>query len=474
MLSDALRLGVGWALPWILGAFLLTASRRSAGSFSRNGELAWVVGCGWFIGAFALTLWMRALSALGVQFSLASIGGPLVIFAAALVALAASRSTRSERIETARSAWNELRGAALSRWGRALWFATLVWLALRSLILLFDVVTLPLYPWDAWIQWATKARVWYELGHIVPFERSDPWFAAGGTAWFDAAPNYPATVPLWQVWTNLTLGRWDDSLMNVPWWLLAVAFMFVVYAVLRRAGYQPLGALIGTWIVSSLPLANVHVALAGYADLPMAAYYALAAIAFWRWTDERTVANAAVACVLAAACATVKTPGIVWALTLVPALVLIVFPRRGVPVVAAALAIALTALLVLARTEATVLGYHLHLDFGPPWLGMFESMFLLGNWHLLWYAALAIAIFGWREIVSRPIVPLSTIIAAGLVFLFIVFAFTNARAWVTDQTTVNRATLHLAPLLMIWALIVFHAWLQRLRGQAAAPVASPA
>jgi hypothetical protein len=265
----------------------------------------------------------------------------------------------------------------------------------------------------------------------------------------------------------VTLGRWDDSLMNVPWWLLAVAFTFAIYATLRRARYEPLGALIGTWIVSSLPLANVHVALAGYADLPMAAYYALAAIAFWRWTGERTVANAAVACVLAAACLTVKTP-------LVPALVLIVFPRKGVPLIAAALAIALTALLVLARTEATVLGYHLHLDFGPPWLGMFESMFLLGNWHLLWYVVLVIAILGWREIVSRSIAPLSVIIAAGLLFLFIVFAFTNARAWVTDQTTVNRAILHLAPLLSIWALIVYRAWLQRLRATAATPVASAA
>jgi hypothetical protein len=474
MLSDALRLGIGWAVPWILGVLLLTAPRRSANSFQRSGEIAWIIGCGWFIGAFALTVWMRALSVLDVQFLWASIGGPLVIVAACLAALTAHRSNRSEWIGVARTGWNELRGAALSRWRIALWFATLVWLALRSLILLFDVVTMPLYPWDAWIQWATKARVWYELGHIVPFERSEPWFAAGGTAWFDAAPNYPATVPLWQVWTNVTLGRWDDSLMNVPWWLLAVAFTFAIYAALRRAGYQPLGALIGTWIVSSLPLANVHVALAGYADLPMAAYYALAAIAFWRWTGDRTVANAAVACVLAAACVTVKTPGIVWALTLLPALVLIVFPRKGVPVVAAALAIALTALLLLARTEATLLGYHLHLDFAPPWLGMFESMFLLGNWHLLWYVVLVIAILGWREIVSRPIAPLSVIIAGGMLFLFIVFAFTNARAWVTDQTTVNRAILHLAPLLSIWVLIVYRAWLQRLRETAATPVVSTA
>ncbi len=30
------------------------------------------------------------------------------------------------------------------------------------------VATRPLFPWDAWTQWATKARVWYELGRIAP------------------------------------------------------------------------------------------------------------------------------------------------------------------------------------------------------------------------------------------------------------------------------------------------------------------
>ena len=90
----------------------------------------------------------------------------------------------------------------------------------------------PLYPWDAWIQWATKARVWYSLGHIVPFGRTDAWFAANGAIWFDASPNYPATVPLWQVWSSLALGRWDDALMNLPWWLTAVAFAIAIYGAL--------------------------------------------------------------------------------------------------------------------------------------------------------------------------------------------------------------------------------------------------
>jgi hypothetical protein len=472
VLTDALRIGFGWVVPWAFGTSLtLVLQSRSK---PPTGNIAWIVGCGWFVGAFVLTVWMRLLSLSGIRFSIASIAIPLMVATIALVVFEIRREPRAKLAAFVRGAWGELSGRELKGWKRALWLAIVVWLVLRALVLLFDVVTIPLYPWDAWIRWATKARVWFEMGRIVPFERSEAWFDAGGAAWFDAAPHYPATVPLWQVWTNLTLGRWDDSLMNVPWWLLAVALGLVVYATLRRAGCDQLGALVGAWLVSSLPLANVHVALAGYADLPMAAYYALAAIALWNWTRDRTLANAILACLLAVACVTVKTPGIVWAMTLVPAVVLTVFPRNGKRILVAALVIALAALVVFARTEAVVLGYRLHLDFAPPWFGMLESLFLLGNWHLLWYGALAVTIVGWREVLSAKLVTLSATIASGLLFLFIVFAFTNARAWVTDQTTLNRATLHLALLLSIWALLVFDAWLRRLRNMAPAAIATPA
>ena len=473
MIGDALRLTLAWALPWALGAALTVALQARPHHAQADGRLPWILGCGWFVGAFALTLWMRALSFVGIPFSIAGVGMPLVLALVALVAWLRRRAPHGQRASF-RDVLKTLRGGDETGWRRALWLALLAWLALRSLLLLIDIVSIPLYPWDAWIQWATKARVWFELGRIVPFERSDAWFSAAGSAWLDAAPNYPATVPLWQVWTDVALARWDDSLMNVPWSLLAVAFMLAVYGILRRAGYGAIGALLGTWLVASLPLANIHVALAGYADLPMATYYALAAIALWRWTDERTIGNAVLAGILALACIMTKTPGIVWTLTLVPALVLALFPRRGKQMLAVALGVALTALLILARTEAVVLGYRLHLDFAPPWLGMFESLFLLGNWHLLWYGVLVIAIFAWREIICARMAPLSATIASALLFLFVVFAFTNARAWVTDQTTVNRATLHLAPLLSIWLLIVFDAWLGRLRSasQSAAPAAA--
>lgn len=477
---DALRLAFGWTPPWLLGIGLLSLAHARPGGRAPAG-VVWVAGCGFFVGAFILTLWMRALSVAGIPFSIAAIGIPVALAAFACLALAWRRegSLLQALGPAARHDEGAVDAASPSRAARALWIALGAWMALRFAMLLLEVLWTPLYPWDAWIQWATKARVWYALGRIVPFAGSDQWFAANGAAWLDASPNYPATVPLWQVWSSVALGRWDDALMNVPWWLAAVALALAVYGLLRASGTSAIVAIVGAWLVSSLPLANTHTALAGYADLPLAACYALAVLALWRWTLWHRLADAALALLLAIACVTIKTPGIVWALTLVPALVVVLLPRYGGRIVAVALAVALAVLLVLARTEPVVLGYRLHLEFAPEWTGLFDTFFLLGNWHLLWYAAIAAAALAWSELRAPRLLPLTIVIGVGMLFLGVVFTFTNARAWVTDQTTVNRATLHVAPLVVVWMVLIVDAWLRRAtRAEAATapeePVLRPA
>ena len=285
---------------------------------------------------------------------------------------------------------------------------------------------------------------------------SDAWFAANGAAWLDASPDYPATVPLWQVWSSIVLGRWDDALMNVPWWLTAVALALAVYGVLRASGTTAITAMIGAWLVSSLPLANVHTALSGYADLPLAACYALSVLALWRWSQSRSATDAALAALLAAACITIKTPGIVWASTLLPAVVVVLLPRHGVKIVAAGLAIALAALLVLARTEPVVLGYRLHLEFAPTWTGLLDTFFLEGNWHLLWYlAVVCVAVAIYRAAVKRePSVELFPVVLA-LAFVAAVFVFTGYHVAATNFVTLNRVLLYPVPALIFCVCLWF-------------------
>ncbi|HVO89616.1 MAG TPA: hypothetical protein VMV45_13820 [Casimicrobiaceae bacterium] len=468
---DIVTLTLAVVLPWLAGASVLLAidpPRARA-----PGDAAWTIGAGWFAGVLLLTAWMRLLSLVGIAFGRASIAAPLLVIAVAGVFIAGRRQ-RIDPASSWRSAMATLRGADLSRAARLAWYAVLAWLLVRAVLLLVEIAWQPLYPWDAWIQWATKARVWYELGHIVPFVREDAWFAAPSLVYFDASPNYPATLPLLQVWANVMLGRWDDSLMNVPWWACGVAFVFVCYAALRRFGFGPLGALIGSWLVTSLPLANVHVALAGYADLPMAMFYTCAALALLRWLDERTIGRGVIVLAFVVGLPTIKIPGIAWALTLLPGALVVWFRPRGRTLLLGLAGIAVLVALILTRSEAVILGYHMHLDFAPAWGPVAESLFLLGNWHLLWYGAFAIAIIAYKFIFAPDIEPLTAIVFAGLFFLLIVFGYTNAREWVVEQTTVNRAVLHLAPLLSLWALASFARWRRAQVESAAPPTAVPA
>jgi hypothetical protein len=458
---DELKLFAGLMLPWLVGMAVLVSGLRARVSLAAPGEFAWIAGAGYLVGAFLLTLWMRALSLAGVPFSVFAVGAPLLAatMAAGYYAWRRDGDTLPRAVLAALRAFAHPPG--LEGTTRLAWRLLLAWLALRFIMLGFQVSWQPLYPWDAWIGWATKARVWYELGRIVPFAGADAWFAADGGAYFDAAPGYPPTVPLLQVWACIVLGRWDDALMNWPWWQIAAALAFAVYGALRALSMSALGALVTAFFVASLPLANVHVALAGYADLPMAAFYTCAVLALLRWAATRDARDAALVALLAVACTQIKNPGLAWALTLVPGVIVVLLPRLGLKLAVAGLGAMLFLLAVLAQTSTSILGYRLHLDFEPAWAPLRASYFLLGNWNLLWYGVFAAAFLAGRQLASQTLAPMTIIVTAGAVLLFVVVSLTNASAWVADQTTASRATLHFAPVAAVFAALAFRAFAVR-------------
>jgi len=450
---DLLIVAFSLALPLALGASALLVLDWPRPANDAGGA-ALRCGYGYIVGALLLTSWMRGLSLLDLRFSRMSISLPLLAVTAALIAWAARRGRVS--LPAVRSALTPLVPPCLVGWQRVIWIVLIAWLVAHFALMAAEVAWRPLYPWDAWVQWATKARVWYELGHIAPFVRGDVWLAGADGAYFDASPNYPATVPLLQVWTCMALGRWDDSAMNWPWLAILAALVAAVYGALRGEGVAPLSALFGAYLLASLPLVDVHVALAGYADLPMGAVYTLAAIAFYRWAMRRDMRDAVMALLLSGACPLIKTPGWIWAATLIPGVVIVLLPRRGARIVGVGFAVAALALLTLARTEPMLLGYRLHLNFAPAWAQLVKSYYLMGNWNLLWYAVIALVAFGWRHLMKPPLLPLAAVTAAGLGFLFFVFAFTDAAAWLADLTTANRATLHIVPLLVFLGVLTWH------------------
>jgi hypothetical protein len=468
---DLARLVLAWGVVWLTGAGMLqraymrTASphARTAASDARtaasHAHPAWVAGAGFLVGGVLLVLELALVSRVGLSFGVLTIGVPFALAALLLwwPTLHAVRATRTadRRAATRGDAGpsGAGRGDANARHGLAFWLL-LAWLVVHALLLLGEVLRRPLYAWDAWTQWATKAKVWFGLGHMVPFLDSATWLSGTTPGYFDVAPHYPALVPLWQVWSSVALGRYDDALMNLPWWLVAVALALALYGFLRMRAFTPLAALAGTWLIVSMPILEAHVALAGYADLPLSAYLACAALAGVVALDTRSRVHGCVALALALALPMIKIPGWVWLATLVPGVVVALLPRHGMRIAAAGWLVGVLVVLALSRFDTVILNYRLHLQLDLPWRGLVDAYLSYANWHLLFWLLPGVLLVGHRVLDARGIAPLTAVMVSGALFLLLGFSLSNAYLWVQDQSTVNRATLHLAPLLAVWMLLI--------------------
>lgn len=459
-------LSIGLLLPWALGVVWLRLLWRAADT------TAWPVwlGYGYVLGALVTTLVMRLLDLLGIPFSFVSISLPLLgitIIGALLYiktpalthppTLALPHEGEGEIFVAPQEGGERSEGAEILsnslRWQHALFFFLFAIIILRFAGLGLEIIWRPLFAWDAWNQWATKARVWYEWGRLVPFVPADIWLSSGATqAYTDSAPHYPATVPLLQVWMSYALGRWDDSLMNLPWLQCGIALGLAFYGQARLWGVAPLAAMIFTYFLLSLPLLDTHIALAGYADLFMATVYGLAAMAFFHWARTRDHRQGLLALLLVLSCPLIKIPGQIWMLTFVPALWVALIPRTGMIVVAA---LGAAALLVLGRTQLVILGYTLHTEFSPVGEPILRNVFVMDNWHLFWYLFIALWLLSLTRLFSASLRVMTVLVLTGFYFLAIVFFFSKAHVWVADFSTLNRALLHIVPMLMFYMMVLY-------------------
>lgn len=429
-------------LPWLLGVAWLRAR------WFKADNIAWptLLGYGYLAGALATTLVMRLLDAAGMRLGFLNIALTLTLLIVLGIWAGRGMPWRDWRMG---KDWHGLAG-----WHRAAFAGLLGLVAIRLGGLGLEVIWQPLFPWDGWSQWATKARVWYEIGHLAPFVPQDIWLQ-GGSAYYDRASHYPPAIPLLQVWMSFGLGRWDDALMNLPWLMGAIALALAFYGQARQWGIAPLFAMMFTYFLLSLPLLDSHVALAGNADLFMGAVYGLAAFAFFHWARSRDTWQGAMAIFMGLGCMLIKQPGIGWALTLLPALWVALAPRAGLIGTLILGALALIALLFFGQGGFSLLGYNLEFKFTPVWAPLWENLAILDNWHLLFYLVAAALLLSLPRLFAPAYRAMTIVVSVALVFVLFIFFFTHVSAWVEDYSTVNRALLHLVPMLLFYVMVLF-------------------
>ena len=431
-------------LPWLAGALAVAALWRGRAGRS----LPLCIGYGYVVGALATVVVMRAASTAGLRWSFS-------VIAAVLVGLGGTAAYAAKPLRL-RAAYADSRSrlAALPALARgAFWFFVAL-CAVNVAALVACVAWGLIEPYDALTQWADKARVWYEYGRIAPFVNSEAWRRLGDVGHFwDMNPYYPPGVPLLQVWTSLAAGRWDESLMNMPWAAAFAALGFAFYAQARRLGAGPAKAMAATYLLLSIPLLQINVAVAGMADVFVAVSYGLAAIGAWQWTRSRQWQDAALAILAAALCAMVKKEGIVWMLTLVPAVLVAIHRRVGLALCAAAAGAGL-AFLAFGPGEFAVLGYKVTSSAFAVWGPTLEHMFVMDNWHLAWYAAAAIVAWNAPRLLAEPLAPATATMAAAAAFVLLVYGFSNAAVGVAGENLVNRFLLQTVPALAFYLLVI--------------------
>lgn len=430
------------------------------------------LGLGLLLGLLLEALLLVSMDSLGIRLtrSAALLGAGLLVAATLAWSLPAFR---------ARGAALAGRGSgaleSLTAWERALLWGFAALIALRVGSVIAEALLRPLYPWDAAMHWATKARTWFHLQELAPFTDYRSWLhAETGAFYTDFHPDYPPVVPLLQVWSAIAVARWDEVNMNLAWPLLAIALPLLFYGFARQLAVRPVVAMGFTYLLLSLPLLDTHLALAGYADIILGSVYLAALLTIHLWLQRGERKHLLLAVILLFACAQVKNEGLVWAATGVVALVSPLL--RGWWLAAAAVfafCAALAIVLFLPR-DFVIAGHSLDsVRFGFHWVylrGLRVHWLATGSWHLFALLLLAIPAMAW--VARRDLAPLGGLLwalgTALLLYLFL-FSFTSYGNSALNMTGPGRIALHLVPSLMLLAMLLYEACACRLQTGLAIP-----
>ncbi|NQX88844.1 MAG: hypothetical protein HRT77_09275 [Halioglobus sp.] len=455
---DVLLILLALTLPVLLGGFWLnllipaTARGRSALVWGHGALMGWIV--------IAQIMWL--LDALDLPLSFTLTGCIVALFILLAAAMTVSAHPRSD------APWQELRViSTMSVAQRALFIFLLCLIAIRVATLGLEVLWRPLFPWDATMHWATKARVWFEHQSLVPFVDKETWLdnpAAG--MYTDRHPNYPTTVPLLQVWMNLSIGRWDESLMNLPWLMCLLAMGAAFYGQLRSAEVGPAIAMTFTYFLLSMPLINTHVALAGYADLFLGACYCAALMALHNWVLHRQTWQMVLLVLFAFACVRLKMEGFLWALMLLPGLIVALATRHALLKLVLLASLGLALLIVFRQFAPGSLHPFLQ-QFTPlsmkGLMGVIKSLFLHANWHLLPYLIAVCAGFAlllpWS--VTRKYRGIGTALALSVAAFLFLFLFTVFWMGSANFTGVGRLSIQLMPSIVFLCALLCNETLTR-------------
>jgi hypothetical protein len=471
-----LTLYCGLLLPW-LGGTLWLAFAESLLNRSTQANRFRQAGYGFFLGYAVLFLAIIFSKHLSAGVSWPGLMVFLLIFTAsgAIAAWLGRTATSSTAPPSPQ--------APLSAPMKALAAIVLVLMAIHLIFIAVEIFTQPLYPWDAWLAWVYRAKAWFLANGMVDVVGTVEWTTATSVdiytidAW--RYHLFPSVIPYWAA---LSLGRWSETLINVPVLFAGLAMGMALYGQCREHGLSVLASLITCYLLYSIPLFGTHLALAGYADIWMAGFTGLGFIALMRGVIMRDDVGRpgfqiALGFLMILFGIWVKNEGAVWFLAALVMLILATCrPRVPILMMVAAVVSALLAFaLGVAHIEIPLIGKLGLVDgrLAIPFIGNFtleahnvwhvywNNFITMGSWNLLWVLVAASLLLTFKSpSVSSGYRARRAALSFILIFLttqLFIFGFTDQGLWADTSTAINRLPLHFVPALLFAVIVIAHA-----------------
>jgi hypothetical protein len=434
--GDVLRLLAGLATVFLAGCGPLNLITAGGAGFRLPERLALSFG----LGALLITLWMLALSFLGVPFTLVWTAGPPVLTSFLLW-----------RLRERRAGLPCPASAPLQGWD---WLVV----GLLGLVVVYTVMRAALYPmwtWDALALWGFKAK--------LLFYRRTLDFTG-----FEIQTYYPNLIPLLLAYLYLWLGEVNDHLVQAVFSLWGALLLVILYHQARRAGLTRRQALILTTFFATNGTVFLEHAFIAYADLPLA-YYTLAAagpVFFWLQGISPPGSLVLAAFSLAAMGWTkFEGPPLAGTILLAATLTLLwVRPHRLKTRLAQVAG--LLAGLILGIIPWRLYCHFHHIEVGIDHVASFYPQQLLQalpylaatlfdpeQFGVLWPAFLLAAICGGKSLFTTPRLFLPLFIAGNLAAVLLAYAIapTSAAEFpLYIRATANRLLLHITPVVALF------------------------
>ncbi len=281
----------------------------------RAASMAAAFGLAYLTGAVVVPLVLIALLAIGVPFALET----FAIVALLCMAAGAFRPQGRDQDEAERPEpwWRR----PWRSWPGDVWVAGafVVLFGAFALVGWLSAFSMPLNEWDAWSIWTRKAQMLTMHDSLVP-----EFWTASSYVWVHL--DYPLQYPVWEALHFRAAGEFDTQALLRHVWLLLVAFVWAV-AYLLRGRVRPV-----VWAPLLLLAAAApgvwQQLLTGYADVPMAIFACLGAIALALWLGDGDRRSLALAAIMLAGTASVKNEGLMAAVVLLAVAGAIAWRRR--------------------------------------------------------------------------------------------------------------------------------------------------